>query len=80
MCTVIDLLRVLIEEERVLIKIEFNRATIMFVLLRASIELVRTNCPLIAHLFQLRCTINIWVSVNVAFDIFLILFSFLVYT
>ena len=44
MCTVIDLLRALIEEERVLIKTEFNRATIMFELLRASIELVRTNC------------------------------------
>ena len=52
MCTVIDLLRALIEEERVLLKIEFNRATIMFELLRASIELVRTNCPLIAHLFN----------------------------
>ena len=76
MCTVIDLLRTLIEEQRVLIKIEFNRATIMFELLCASIELVRTNCVPI----QLRCKINIWVSVNVAFDIFLILFAFLVYT
>ena len=37
MCTVVDSLRALIEEERVLIKIEFNRATIMFELLRASI-------------------------------------------
>ena len=44
MCTVIDLLRILIEEQRVLIKIEFNRATIMFELLCASIESVRTNC------------------------------------
>ena len=41
MCTVIDLLRALIKEERVLIKIEFNRATIMFELLRALIEWVR---------------------------------------
>ena len=31
MCTVIDLLRTLFEEQRILIKIEFNRATIMFV-------------------------------------------------
>ena len=44
MCIVINLLRALIEEKRILIKIEFNRATIMFELLRASIELVRTNC------------------------------------
>ena len=42
----------------------------------ASIELVRTNCVPI----QLRCKINIWVSVNVTFDIYLILFSLLVYT
>ena len=76
MCTVIDLLRTLIEEQRVLIKIEFNRATIMFELFCASIELVRSNCVPIL----LRCKINIWVSVNVAFDIFLILFAFLVYT
>ena len=39
MCTVIDLFRALIEEERILIKIEFNRATIMFELLCALIEL-----------------------------------------
>ena len=71
-----DLLRTLIEEERVLIKIEFNRATIMFELLCASIELVRTNCVPI----QLRCKINIWVSVNVAIDIFLILLTFIVKT
>ena len=76
MCTVIDLLCALIEEQCILIKIEFNRATIMFELMCASIELVRTNCVPI----QLRCKINIWVSVNVAFDIFLILFLFLVYT
>ena len=76
MCTVIQLLRVLIEEENVLIKIDFNRATIMFELFCASIELMRTNCAPI----QLRCIINIWVSVNVVFDIFLVLFSFLVYT
>ena len=76
MCTVIDLLRTLNEEQRVLIKIEFNRAIIMFELLCTSIELVRTNCVPI----QLRCKINLWVSVNVTFDIFLILFSFLVYT
>ena len=44
MCTVIDLLRTLIDEQRVLIKIEFNRAIIMFELLCASIELVLTNC------------------------------------
>ena len=55
MCTVIVLLRALIEEERVLIKIELNCTTSMFELLRASIELVRTNCAPI----QLRCTINI---------------------
>ena len=72
----IDLLRALIEEQRVPIKIEFNHATIMFELLCASIELVCTNCVPI----QLRGKINIWVSVNVAFDIFLILFSYLVYT
>ena len=78
MCTVIDLLRTLslIEEERVLIKIEFSRAIIMFELLCASIEVVRTNCVPI----RLRYKINIWFSINVAFDIFLILFSFLVYT
>ena len=76
MCKLIDLLRTLIEEQRVLIEIEFNRATIMFELLCASIELVCTNCAPI----QLRCKINIWVPVNVAFDIFLILFAFLVYT
>ena len=69
MCTVIDVLRTLIAEQRVRIKI-------MFELLCASIELVRTNCVPI----QLRCKINIWFSVNVAFDIFLILFAFLVYT
>ena len=50
MCTVIDLFRALIEEEHILIKIEFNRATIMFELLRASIELMRINCVP----FQLR--------------------------
>ena len=55
MCKVIQLLRALIEEESVLIKIEFNRATTMFELLCASIELVRTNCTPI----QLRCIINI---------------------
>ena len=55
MCTVIDLLCTLIEEQRVQIKIEFNRATIMFVPLCASIELVRTNCVPI----PLRCKINI---------------------
>ena len=55
MCTVIDLLRTLIEEQRVLIKIEFNRATIMFELFCASLELVRTNCVP----FQLMCKINI---------------------
>ena len=55
MYTVIDLLRTLIEEQRILIKIEFNRATIMFELLCASIELVRTNCVPI----ELRCKINI---------------------
>ena len=76
MCTVIYLLRTLIEEQRVLFKIEFNRATIMFELFCASIELVRTNCVP----FQVRCKLNIWVSVNMAFDIYLILFSFLVYT
>ena len=76
MCTVIDLLRTPIEEQRVLLKIEFNRATIMIELLCTSIELKRTNCVPI----QLRCKINIWVSVNVDFDIFLILFAFLVYT
>ena len=40
MCTVIALWRAPTGEERVLIKIEFNRATIMFELF----ELVRTNC------------------------------------
>ena len=50
MCTVIALLRAPTGEERVLIKIEFNRATIMFELLRASIELVRTYCA--AHIFN----------------------------
>ena len=55
MCTVIDLLCALIEEQCILIKIEFNRATIMFELMCASIELVRTNCVPI----QLRCKINI---------------------
>ena len=50
MCTVIALLRAPTGEERVLIKIEFNRATIMFELLRASIKLVRTNC--VAHIFN----------------------------
>ena len=44
------LLRAPTGEERVLIKIEFNRVTIMFKLLRASIELVRTNCA--AHIFN----------------------------
>ena len=43
MCTVIDLLRTLIEEQRVLIKIEFNRTTTMFELLSASIELAARN-------------------------------------
>ena len=45
MCTVIALLPASTGEERVLIKIEFNHATIMFELLRASVELVRTNGP-----------------------------------
>ena len=55
MCTVIDLLRTLIEEQRALVKIEFNCATIMFELFCTSIELVRTNCVPI----QSRCKINI---------------------
>ena len=38
MSTVIYLLRTLIEEQRELIKIELNRATIMFELSCASIE------------------------------------------
>ena len=50
MCKVIALLRAPTGEERVLIKIEFSRATIMFELLRASIELVRTNSA--AHIFN----------------------------
>ena len=56
----IDLLRTPIEEQHVLIKIEFNRAIIMFELLCAAIELVRTNCvpiQLERAIIQLRQTL-----------------------
>ena len=66
----IALLRAPTGEERVLIKIEFNRATIMFELLRASIELVRTNCA--AHIFNQGAQsifefLLMWPSINFSF-------------